>query len=101
MPRTQSPATVVVSHPRTSHEFRIEKTTYDLISNAIIESLRGHEGKTFSELTEAVSQLVAKRSPGFSGSVSWYTISIRLDMETKGLVETFEKKGRKLNRLIG
>jgi hypothetical protein len=37
--------------------------------------------------------------PEFKKSIPWYTISIRLDMETKGIVETFMEKGKKLNRL--
>jgi hypothetical protein len=37
--------------------------------------------------------------PGFKRSIPWYTISIRLDLETRGIVETFIEKGKKLNRL--
>ena len=37
--------------------------------------------------------------PGFNKSIPWYTISIRLDLESRGIVETFMEKGKKLNRL--
>jgi hypothetical protein len=37
--------------------------------------------------------------PGFKRSIRWYTISVRLDPETRGIVETFVEKGKKLNRL--
>jgi hypothetical protein len=46
-----------------------------------------------------VVKIVQKKSPGFKGNISWYTISIRLDLETRGIVETFVEKGKKLNRL--
>lgn len=38
-------------------------------------------------------------TPRFTKSIPWYTISIRLDLETRGIVETFIEKGKKLNRL--
>ncbi|MEO5948097.1 MAG: hypothetical protein ABIP79_14865 [Chitinophagaceae bacterium] len=36
--------------------------------------------------------------PGFKKSIPWYTISIRLDLEARGIVETFFEKGKKLTR---
>ena len=53
----------------------------------------------FSELTDDVVKIIRKQMPGFTKSIPWYTISIRLDLETRGLVETFVEKGKKLNRL--
>jgi hypothetical protein len=61
--------------------------------------LKGSKGKTFTELTDDVKKTIRKKMPGFKGSVPWYTISIRLDLESKGMVETFTEKGKKLNRL--
>lgn len=90
---------IVVTHPRTGSGFAIDEAIYKPFKAAILESLKGNKGKTFTELTDDVVKLIRKRIPAFKGSIPWYTISIRLDLETKGIVETFTEKGKKLNRL--
>ena len=90
---------IIVIHPRTGSSFNIDNNIYEPFKSAIIKSLKGKTGVTFSELTEAVTQIIKKEFPNFKKSISWYTISIRLDLETKGFVETFTEKGKKLNRL--
>jgi hypothetical protein len=90
---------IILTHPRTGREFEIDIVVYKPIKTAIIQSLKGSSGKTFAELTDDVVKISREKMPGFKGSVSWYTISILLDLETKGVVESFTEKGRKLNRL--
>jgi len=89
----------IVTHPRTGTERKFDSAIYEPVKAAILQSLRGSKGKTFTELTDDVVKTMKKKMPGFKGSVPWYTISIRLDLETKGIVETFVEKGKKLNRL--
>lgn len=99
MARSVLPSKTTTTHPRTGSQFRIDSTVYEPFRKAILQSLKGSKGKTFTELTADVGALIRKNLPGFKGSVSWYTISVRLDLETRGLVETFTEKGKKLNRL--
>lgn len=89
----------IASHPRSGREMKIETAIYEPFKAAILQSLKGSRGKTFTELTDDVVKTIRKKMPGFSKSVPWYTISIRLDLETRGIVETFTEKGKKLNRL--
>ncbi|MBL7740692.1 MAG: hypothetical protein JNK14_15850 [Chitinophagaceae bacterium] len=90
---------VILTHPRTGSEFTIDANIYEPIKAAILQSLKGSKGKTFTEVTDDVVSIIRKKMPGFEKSIPWYTISIRLDLETKGIVETFTEKGKKLNRL--
>jgi len=90
---------VVVTHPITGTERNFEATIYEPVKAAIIQSLKGSKGKTFTELTDDVVRIIRKKMPGFKKSIPWYTISIRLDLESRGIVETFIEKGKKLNRL--
>ena len=90
---------IVVTHPQTGTERKFDSAIYEPVKAAILQSLKGSKGKTFTELTDDVVKIIRKKMPGFKKSVPWYTISIRLDLETRGLVETFIEKGRKLNRL--
>lgn len=90
-----------ITHPRTGNSFSIDAEIYTPFKAAILQSLKGSKGKTFTELSNDVKEIIRKKLPGFNKTISWYTISIRLDLETKGIVETFTEKGRKLNRLAG
>lgn len=90
---------ITVTHPVTGTERKIDATIYEPIKAAILQSLKKTKGKTFTELSDDVVKIIRKKTPGFKGNISWYTISIRLDLETRGIVETFTEKGVKLNRL--
>ena len=99
MSKTTTPAKVIVTHPQTGTERKFDAVLYEAVKAAILQSLKGSKGKTFTELTNDVVKIIRKKMPQFKGSIPWYTISIRLDLETRGVVETFVEKGRKLNRL--
>ena len=90
---------IITTHPASKREMKIDATIYEPFKAAIIQSLKGSKGKTFTELTDDVVKLIRKKMPAFKGAISWYTISIRLDLETRGIVETFVEKGKRLSRL--
>lgn len=87
------------THPRTGTGMQIDSAIYKPVKAAILQCLKGSPGKTFTELTDGVVSIIRKKMPDFKKSIPWYTITIRLDLETKGIVETFTQKGKKLNRL--
>ena len=89
----------VITHPESRRETKIDSSIYDPFKAAILQSLKGSKGKTFSELTDDVVKNIKKKSPSFKGSIPWYTISILRDLETRGIVENFVEKGKKFNRL--
>ena len=88
-----------MTHPESKREMKADSVIYEAVKAAILKSLKGSKGKTFTELTNDVVKIVRKKLPAFTGSIPWYTISTRLDLETRGIVETFVEKGKKLNRL--
>lgn len=90
---------IIVTHPVTGTEKKFDTSIYEPFKSAIIQSLKGSKGKTFAELTDQVVKIIREKMPGFKGSIPWYTISVRLDLETRGIVDTFVAKGKKLNRL--
>ncbi len=94
----------ITTHPRSKREMKIDSFIYEPVKAAILQSLKGSKGKTFTELSNDVEKIIQKKIPdpiaiGIKKSIPWYTITIRLDLETKGTVETFIEKGKKLNRL--
>jgi len=90
---------IIVTHPRTGTERKFDEAVYTPFRSAIIQSLKKSSGKTFTELADDVIKIIRKKMPAFKGSIPWYTISVLLDLQTRGITETFIKKGQKLNRL--
>ena len=90
---------IIVTHPATGTERKFDAAVYEPVKAAILQSLKGSKGKTFTELTDDVVKIIRKKLPDFKKSIPWYTISVRLDLETRGIVKTFMEKGKKLNRL--
>src|SRR5580765_3405425 len=90
---------VIVTYPATGTERKFDAAIYEPFRAAILKSLKGSKGKTFTELTEDVTEIIRKQLPDFKRSISWYTISVKRDLETRGVVEAFDEKGKKLNRL--
>ncbi len=88
-----------LTHPRSKREMKIDTAIYEPFKAAILQCLKGSRGKIFAELSEDVTKIIRKKLPGFNKSISWYTITILRDLETKGIAETFIEKGKKLNRL--
>lgn len=90
---------IIVTHPQTGTEMKFDAAIYNPVKAAIMQSLKGSKGKTFTELTDDVVKIIKKKMPDFKKSIPWYTISVRLDLEARGIVETFTEKGKKLNRI--
>ena len=44
----------VITHPESRRETKIDSSIYDPFKAAILQSLKGSKGKTFSELTDDV-----------------------------------------------
>ena len=90
---------ITLTHPTTGTKRKFDMAIHKPFKEAILQSLKGSKGKTFTELTDDVVKIIHKKMPGFKKSIPWYTISIRLDLETRGIVETLTEKGKKLNRI--
>jgi hypothetical protein len=74
----------------------IDRSKYDLIRPIILEYLRLQRLATFSQIAEEVEN---RLSGQFEGSISWYAISVKLDMEARGEIIRVKDKGRDLMTL--
>ena len=89
----------VLVHPRTGRQMNIDANIYDLVSKAIYHELKKNKSMTWTELSNGVKECIASKKIEFPGSVEWYAISIRNDMETKGIIKTYKEKGKTMNAL--
>lgn len=90
---------VTVTYPSTGTERKMDAAIYEPVKAAIIRCLEGSKGKSFTDLSEEVTAIIRKKMPAFKGSIPWYTISVKRDLESRGIVEAFKEKGKTLNRL--
>ena len=72
-------------HPdKNKRGVNISKAKYDQVK-AVILDIRGKKGEmTYMELDGAVNAALDGK---FEGSISWYCISVKLDLEARGIIE--------------
>ena len=99
MSKANTSKKISVTHPITGTERKFDSAIYEPVKAAILQSLKGSEGKSFTDLVDDVVKIIRKKMPDFNKSIPWYTISIRLDLEARGIVETFIERGKKKSRL--
>jgi hypothetical protein len=67
---------------------RIDRWNYDLVHSAIITVIPSNEeGLAFRDLPGLVEQKLKPKDLEKLGSISWYTTTVKLDMEVKGELE--------------
>ena len=88
-------------HPdSTKQGTRVTKATYELYRAALLEVIPAdEEGIEFGKLRDAVipylpEEVVAKTSPG------WWTTTVKLDLEARGLIERTGHSGRQRVRQV-
>jgi hypothetical protein len=95
----KTPAKIQCIHPEGKTAPAIAADTYSLFEKAIYHSLKRKKTLSFSELTEEVEKCFKKQKTKFDGSIGWYSIHVKNDMESAGIVKTFIQKGKKLHSL--
>lgn len=95
------PEMIEALHPDpTKNGTRVTKTTYEAYREALLKVIpRSEEGIPFMELSQAVQphltpELLEKTSPG------WWTTTVKLDLEARGMIERVPGKGRQHVRKV-
>ncbi len=68
----------------------IDRAKYDLVKAGIINVLTENEKMKPKALFSGVAESLKGQ---MDGSIAWYTVSVKLDMEARGEVEHDRKKG--------
>lgn len=63
------------------HPGRIDPVKYQAVHEAIIQNLRQYGSMTFTQLGALVEEQL---QAAFTGSVTWYYTTVKLDMEARG-----------------
>ena len=75
---------ITTLHPQGKKGVNISKRKYDAARDAIIESFRVGGDMTFTRLAEDVRQRIGH---SFQGSIGWYVVSVKLDLEARGILK--------------
>ena len=89
--------TVMTLHPDpTKRGVNISKAKYDVVRLAILKTLKERGEMTFTGLAQAVEADLAGR---FEGSVAWYAVSVKLDLEARGELQRVSRGKKQYIRL--
>ena len=99
MAATKTINKIECTNPQTGSKFKIDADIWTLFNRAITEVLSGGKALTYTEITAGVKKFITKNKIPFKKSISWYAVSVKLDMETRGMIEAYTEKGKKLHRM--
>ena len=81
---------ILTLHPQGKKGVNILKRRYDFIKDFILKIIREKGEITYDELNDfAVDELTAS----FDGKVLWYIVTVKLDLEARGIIERVKRKG--------
>jgi hypothetical protein len=82
---------ILTKHPLGKSGRNIDRQKYEMVKKAILSALRGN-ALTHSEL---FSRLNTDLKNEFSGNISWYGETVKLDLEAKEIIERTASKPQK------
>ena len=82
---------ILTKHPLGKSGKNIDRTKYDTLRKAILAALR----KDDLTHTELFSRLNKSLKGKFSGNISWYGQTVKLDLEAKKMIERTASKPQK------
>lgn len=79
---------IMTLHPQGKAGVNILKRRYELIKDFIVNTIIEHKTITFESLSDkAVEELTSS----FDGKVLWYIVTVKLDLEARGIIERIPK----------
>jgi hypothetical protein len=87
-------------NPHTGRRMNIDAPIYNMVSKAVYHSLKKNPNViAYAQIVTEVKKYFKERKTSFKRSVEWYTVTVKNDLEAKGIIKTHVEKGKKLNRL--
>ena len=82
---------ILTKHPLGKSGKNISKQKYETLKQAILSTLRNKEATH----TELFDQLNKSLKGKFSGNISWYAETVKLDLEARKIIERTSSKPQK------
>lgn len=75
-------------HPQGKKGVNISREKYETIKDYIIQTLKKNGAISYQDLND---QAIEDLSPTFDGKVNWYVVTVKLDLEARGIIERIPK----------
>ena len=79
---------IMTRHPQGKDGVNILKRRYEIIKKFILETIQKHGEITYSELNDLA---VEKLTASFDGKVTWYIVTVKLDLEARNTIDRIPK----------
>ena len=89
---------IMTLHPEGKKGVNISREKYLVMKDTIVTVIKEENETTFNELVSKVEDKLEKK---FKGSIGWYTTTVKLDLEARGIIKCTRWSGPqkiKLNR---
>ncbi len=75
---------ILTLHPEGKKGVNIDLGKYNLIKENIIEIIHSKGEISYNEMNKMIIQELQHK---FSGSIPWYVVTVKLDLEARGIIE--------------
>jgi hypothetical protein len=87
----QAEEKILTKHPLGKSGKNVSKQNYETVKQALMRALRNKE----LSHTELMKQLKKSLKSSFSGNISWYAETVKLDLEARKIIERTSSKPQK------
>ena len=79
---------ILTLHPQGKKGVNILKEKYDQVAATMLEIVKEHGEITYQDLNDlTIDELTGK----FDGKIPWYVVTVKLDLEARGVLERIPK----------
>ncbi len=89
--------TILTLHPQGKSGVNVSRAKYDVVRQAITTALSSQDNMTFTELLQKVEEQLAGN---FDGSIPWYTTTVKLDLEARGVIRRLPRRSPQRLQLV-
>ncbi len=79
---------ILTLHPQNKKGVNILRRRYDVIRDFILKTVSANEPITFERVSDMATEQL---SGSFDGKVMWYVVTVKLDLEARGIIERVPK----------
>lgn len=89
---------ILTLHPNGKKGVNILKSKYDQVAEVLLNLLKAEKEMSFEALSDKANDLLIKA--GFDGKPLWYIVTVKLDLEARGVIRRVPKTSPHRLRLV-